>query len=279
LTEKKRPPQIDASGINDSVGEDGSVHPRSQVLGVPVSVLTLDEAVATIDGWIASGERKYVCTLDVHALMESQSAPDVRNIYRSAAMVTPDGMPLVWLLHRSGYHTADRVCGPDLMPALFRHSQGRGHRHFLYGSSDTTLSLLQEELGRNFPGAKIVGSYSPPYRALTREEEREVDRVVNAADPDIVWVGLGAPKQDRWMAAHRGALKAPVLIGVGAAFDMLAGKITRAPRFLQRTGCEWMFRLAQEPRRLSRRYLESNSKFAMMLIGEKLHLTKRNADA
>jgi N-acetylglucosaminyldiphosphoundecaprenol N-acetyl-beta-D-mannosaminyltransferase len=255
------------------------VHPRLQVLGVPVSVLTFDEALATIDGWIARGERKYVCTLDVHALMESQSAPDVRNIYRSAAMVAPDGMPLVWLLRRSGHRTADRICGPDLMPAVFRHSQERGHRHFLFGSSETTLSLMEEKLGLKYPGAKIAGSYSPPYRALTCEEEREVDRLVNAADPDIVRVGLGAPKQDRWMAAHRGALKAPVLIGVGAAFDMLAGKVTRAPRFLQRTGCEWMFRLAQEPRRLSRRYFESNSKFAMKLIGEKLHLTKRHADA
>ena len=255
------------------------MHPRPQVLGVPVSVLTLNEALTTIDQWIAQGEPNYVCTLDVHALMESQSTPDVRNIYRSAAMVTPDGMPLVWLLHRSGYPAADRICGPDLMPAVFRHSQGRGYRHFLYGSSETTLSLLQEKLGHNFPGARIVGCYSPPYRALTREEEREVDRAVNAADPDIVWVGLGAPKQDRWMAAHRPALKAPVLIGVGAAFDMLAGRVTRAPRFLQRTGCEWMFRIAQEPRRLSRRYLESNSKFAMMLIGEKLGLTKHQADA
>jgi len=242
-------------------------------------VLAFDEALATIDGWIASGERNYVCTLDVHALMESQSAPDVRNIYRSAAMVAPDGMPLVWLLRRSGYRTADRICGPDLMPAVFRHSQGRGYRHFLYGSSDATLSLMEEKLGLKFPGAKIAGSYSPPYRALTCEEEREVDRLVNAADPDIVWVGLGAPKQDRWMAAHRGALKAPVLIGVGAAFDMLAGTVTRAPRFLQRTGCEWMFRLAQEPRRLTRRYLESNTKFAMMVIGEKLRLTRRHADA
>ncbi len=255
------------------------MHPRLQVLGVPVSVLAFDEALATIDGWIASGERNYVCTLDVHALMESQSAPDVRNIYRSAAMVAPDGMPLVWLLRRSGYRTADRICGPDLMPAVFRHSQGRGYRHFLYGSSDATLSLMEEKLGLKFPGAKIAGSYSPPYRALTCEEEREVDRLVNAADPDIVWVGLGAPKQDRWMAAHRGALKAPVLIGVGAAFDMLAGTVTRAPRFLQRTGCEWMFRLAQEPRRLTRRYLESNTKFAMMVIGEKLRLTRRHADA
>jgi N-acetylglucosaminyldiphosphoundecaprenol N-acetyl-beta-D-mannosaminyltransferase len=259
--------------------EDGSVHPRLQVLGVPVSVLSLDEAVATIDEWIAKGELGYVCTLDVHALMESQSAPDIRNVYRSAAMVTPDGMPLVWLLHRSGHRAADRICGPDLMPAVFRQSQMRGHRHFLYGSSETTLSQLQEKLGRSFPGARIVGRYSPPYRALTREEEYEVDRRVNAADPDIVWVGLGAPKQDRWMAAHRRALKAPVLIGVGAAFDMLAGTVARAPRFLQRTGCEWMFRIAQEPRRLSRRYLHSNSKFAMMLIGEKLRLTKRRADA
>jgi N-acetylglucosaminyldiphosphoundecaprenol N-acetyl-beta-D-mannosaminyltransferase len=188
-------------------------------------------------------------------------------------------MPLVWLLRRSGYPAADRVCGPDLMPAVLRNSQKSGHRHFLYGSSEATLSLLQEELSHKFPGARIVGCYSPPYRTLTRKEEREVDRLVNTADPDIVWVGLGAPKQDRWMAAHRGALKAPVLIGVGAAFDMLAGTVTRAPRFLQRTGCEWMFRLAQEPRRLSRRYLESNSKFAMMLIGEKLRLTKHHADA
>jgi N-acetylglucosaminyldiphosphoundecaprenol N-acetyl-beta-D-mannosaminyltransferase len=255
------------------------MHPRSPVLGIPVSVLTLDGAVAEIDEWIAQGELSYVCTLDVHALMESQSAPDVRNIYRSAAMVAPDGMPLVWLLRHAGYRGADRVCGPDLMPAILRHSQRRGYRHFFYGSSETTLSLLQKRLGSDFPGAEIVGCHSPPFRPLTDEEEREVDELVNATDPDIVWVGLGAPKQDRWMAAHRRALRAPVLIGVGAAFDMLAGTVARAPRFLQRTGCEWVFRLAQEPRRLSRRYLESNSKFALSLLGEKLRQTKHQAHA
>jgi N-acetylglucosaminyldiphosphoundecaprenol N-acetyl-beta-D-mannosaminyltransferase len=163
------------------------------------------------------------------------------------------------------------------MPAVFRHSQERGYRHFLYGSSETTLALLQENLRRNFPRAAIVGRYSPPYRALTCEEEFEVDRMMNSANPDIVWVGLGAPKQDRWMAAHRSSLKAPVLIGVGAAFDMLAGTVNRAPRFLRRTGFEWMFRVLQEPRRLSRRYLQSNYKFAAMLIGEKLRLTKTPA--
>lgn len=254
------------------------MHPRPQVLGVPVSALSFDEALTTIDQWIAGGERHYVCTLDVHALIESQSAADIRNIYRSAAMVAPDGMPLVWLLHRYGYPSAGRICGPDLMPALFRHSQGRGHRHFLYGSSERTLSLLQNRLGQVFPGATIAGCYSPPYRALTPEEEHEVDRAINAAEPDIVWVGLGAPKQDRWMAAHRSALTAPVLIGVGAAFDMLAGTVNRAPRFLRQTGFEWMFRVVQEPRRLSKRYLKSNSKFAVMLVGDMLGLTKQPAD-
>jgi N-acetylglucosaminyldiphosphoundecaprenol N-acetyl-beta-D-mannosaminyltransferase len=253
------------------------VHARPQVLGVPVSALTMAEAVALIDRWIEQGERKYVCTLDVHALMESQTAPDIRAIYCAAAMAAPDGMPLVWLLHRMGY-PADRICGPDLMPAMFLESESRGYRHFLYGSSETTLSLLQETLNLDFPDAKIVGRYSPPFRALTGEEEREIDRLLNAAEPDIVWVGLGAPKQDQWMAAHRPALKAPVLIGVGAAFDMIAGTVARAPRFLRQTGCEWMFRVMQEPRRLCRRYLESNSRFVMMLIEERLRLTRHEGD-
>ncbi len=254
------------------------MHPRPQVLGIPVSVLTLGEALTTIDEWISRREHRYVCTLDVHALMESQSNPDVRDIYRSASMVTPDGMPLVWLLRRKGYHAADRVCGPDMMPALFHHSQGRGYRHFLYGSSEATLTLLQQSLNRNYPRAEIVGHFSPPFRGLTDDEEHEVNRVVNTAAPDVVWVGLGAPKQDRWMASHRQALTAPVLIGVGAAFDMLAGRVRRPPRFVQRSGCEWMFRIAQEPRRLTKRYLESNSRFAAMVIGEELGLTRPHGD-
>ncbi len=255
------------------------MHPRPQVLGVPVSALTMGEALATIDRWIATGERNYICTLDVHALMESQSAPDIRDIYRSASMVTPDGMPLVWLLRHMGYRSADRICGPDLMPAVFLHSESRGYRHFLYGSTETTLSRLEENLRRNFPGASIVGRLSPPFRALTASETREIDLLVNAAAADIVWVGLGAPKQDRWMAAHRSALEAPVLIGVGAAFDMISGTVARAPRFLQQTGCEWVFRLAQEPGRLWRRYLESNSRFVRMLVEERLRPTRHQGDA
>ncbi len=253
-------------------------HPRTPILGVPVSVLSMDQALCTIDGWVTRRERNYVCTLDVHALMESHSAPDIRRIYRSAGIAAPDGMPLVWLLRRRGHAYADRICGPDLMPALFHLSETRGYRHFLYGSSERTLALLRRALGERYPKAVVAGSYSPPFRALAPGEEEEVDRMVNSAEPDVVWVGLGAPKQDRWMFVHRSTLKAPVLIGVGGAFEMMAGVIKRAPGFARKTGCEWMFRLMQEPGRLGRRYLESNSKFLLMLIGEKLRLVNHELE-
>jgi N-acetylglucosaminyldiphosphoundecaprenol N-acetyl-beta-D-mannosaminyltransferase len=239
----------------------------------------MDEAIATIDECIRIGGREYVCTIDVHALVESRFDPDVQEIYRSAAIAAPDGMPIVWLLHHNGHRGAHRICGPDLMPAVFRHSEACSYRHFLYGSSDATLLMLRANLKREFPGAIIVGHYSPPFRPLTRDEERDVDQILNAAAPDIVWVGLGAPKQDRWMAAHRHTLNAPMLIGVGAAFDMMAGKVKRAPRLIQRSGCEWMFRLAQEPRRLSKRYLRSNFWFAMMLVAPRKRLPPTAADA
>lgn len=255
------------------------MHPRPEVLGVPVSALTMNDALASIDEWITRAQRHYICTIDVHALVESQFASDVQAIYRSAAMATPDGMPLVWLLRQQGYPAADRICGPDLMPAVFRMSEARGYRHFLYGSSEETLLLIRQELGREFPEARIVGHHSPPFRPLTRDEEQEIDEMLNAANPDIIWVGLGAPKQDRWMAAHRDALNAPVLIGVGGAFEMMAGKVKRAPRMLRRTGFEWVFRLAQEPRRLTGRYLRSNFQFVMMLASQRWRAARRAVDA
>lgn len=245
-------------------------HPRANVLGVPISALTMQEALQTVHRWIVNREPNFVCTLDVHALMESRSARDIQQIYRQAGMVAADGMPLVWLLRRKGYPTAERVCGPDLMPALFHASARHGYRHFLYGSTEATLARLRAELHRQYPKAAIVGSYSPPFRPLTPEEQLHADSLVNGASPDIVWVGLGAPKQERWMAARRSSLQAPVLIGVGAAFDMVAGNVKRAPLALRQTGFEWVYRLSQEPKRLATRYLESNSKFLMLLILESL---------
>jgi N-acetylglucosaminyldiphosphoundecaprenol N-acetyl-beta-D-mannosaminyltransferase len=236
-----------------------------------VAALSLDELLQIMDRWIADKERHYVCTLDVHALMESQNASDIRQIYGAASVVTPDGMPLVWLLRRAGHAAAGRTCGPDLMPAMFDHSQRTGTRHFLYGSTAKTLALLAANLHRKYPSAGIVGSHSPPFRDLLPGEDVEIADLINAADADIVWVGLGAPKQDRWMAAYRPRLCAPVLVGVGAAFDMLAGNVRRAPRFIQRSGFEWAFRVLLEPRRLWRRYAESNSRFALMLLQERFH--------
>lgn len=244
--------------------------PQDLILGTPVNALTLDGLLETVDRWVQNRERHYVCTLDVHALIEGLRAPDVQEIYRRASLVTPDGMPLVWLLRRAGHRQADRVCGPDLMPALFERSRAAGYRHYLYGSTAHTLDLLTARLSTRFPSAKIVGSYAPPFRELRADEHEAIATRINDAAPDIVWVGLGAPKQDRWMGAYRPRLQAPVLIGVGGAFDMLAGKVRRAPRIIQRSGCEWAFRMVQEPRRLCRRYVESNARFAFLLLQETL---------
>lgn len=244
--------------------------PQGCILGTPVNALTLDHLVETIDRWVLERERHYICTLDVHALIEGLHAPDVQQIYRSASVVTPDGMPLVWLLRHAGYRHANRVCGPDLMPALFKRSEAAGYRHFLYGSTTHTLDLLTARLRGSFPQANVVGSYSPPFRELLDDEQEGIAARINGLAPDIVWVGLGAPKQDRWMGTYRPKLAAPVLIGVGAAFDMLAGKVRRAPRIIQRSGCEWMFRMFQEPRRLCGRYMESNARFAFLLLQEAL---------
>lgn len=251
---------------------------RASILGVDVSAVSMDEVLGTVDRLIDGGGRGYICTADVHALMECLSEEKLRRVYEQATIVAPDGMPLVWVLHRDGYLHADRVCGPDLMPALFGHSEQKQYRHFLYGSTESTLLQLQKQLEIKFPKSVIAGSFSPPFRALAPHEDAAIIQLINDAEPDIVWVGLGAPKQDRWMGAHRESLNAPVLIGVGAAFDMIAGTVRRAPRFIRRSGCEWMYRLAQEPRRLWRRYLKSNSQFLIMLAEERMHLTKRSAD-
>lgn len=236
-------------------------------------------AVDTIGRWIEDRARRYVCVTGVHGIIESQRNDDVRRIHNEAGLVTPDGMPLVWLLRASGYRDADRVYGPDLMLAVFRDSKISECRHFLYGASPETLGELEGNLRERFPRARIVGAYSPPFRPLTDEEDREIIQTINGSRADIVWVGLSTPKQERWMADHRGPLEAPVLIGVGAAFDYHAGRVRQAPRFVQRSGLEWVFRLAMEPRRLWRRYLTNNPRFVWLLAAQKLGLRKFPMDA
>jgi N-acetylglucosaminyldiphosphoundecaprenol N-acetyl-beta-D-mannosaminyltransferase len=248
---------------------------RLDVLGVQVSAADIAIALDEIDRWIRQGHRSYVTLTGVHGIMESVRDEEIRRVHNAAGLVLPDGMPLVWLLWRGGFKYADRVYGPDLMPALFKHSQQAGYRHFLYGSTPRTLELLQANLKRKFPAAEIVGAHAPPFRPAGADEDESVIEAVNASAADIIWVGLSTPKQELWMARHRDRLLAPVLIGVGAAFDFHAELVRQAPRWLQRTGLEWTFRMAMEPRRLARRYLRNNPAFLAQIAAERLGLPRR----
>ncbi len=238
--------------------------PRVNVLGIGVSAVNMEQALAQLRAWIDQRVRAYVCVTGVHGVMESRRSPALQAIHNNAGLVVPDGMPLVWLLKLAGYDRADRVCGPELMPNFIKESTARGDRHFFYGGSEAAIAALQSRVRAMAPGVCIAGAISPPYRPLTEAEDEAIVAEINAAGPDIVWVGLSTPKQERWMAAHRSRLEAPALVGVGAAFDMEAGLIRRAPMFLRRTGFEWTYRLLKEPRRLWRRYLSSNPKFVVL---------------
>jgi len=223
--------------------------------------------LSTIESWIASGDRQYICVSGIHGVMESQRDEALRAIHNAAGLVVPDGMPLVWLSRLWGAEPeVERVYGPDLLLECCERSRRTGHRHFFYGGGPGVPDLLTARLCARFPGLAVAGVYSPPFRALTPEEDAEVIRRVNGTRPDIVWVGLSTPKQERWMAEHRDRLEAPVLIGVGAAFDFHAGLKRQAPQWMQRSGLEWFFRLVTEPRRLWRRYLRNNPLFVWSVL-------------
>lgn len=246
--------------------------PRLDVLGVPVTASNIATAIEEIDRWIREGCHSYATLTGVHGIMESVRNEQTRCAHNAAGLVLPDGMPLVWLLWQGGFAFADRVCGPDLMLALFNHSEQSGYRHFLYGAMPRTIERLKGNLERKFPAAKIVGAHAPPFRAAGAAEDEAVIEAINACAPDIVWVGLSTPKQELWMAGHRHRLMAPALIGVGAAFDFHAGLVRRAPWLVQRMGLEWAFRLTMDPRRLTGRYLRNNPAFLALLAAEKLGL-------
>jgi len=240
--------------------------PRVDVLGVGISATTLQEAVRLVEHWVERGERHYVNVCTVHTVMECRQAPKLREIVNSSGLSTPDGMPLVWLSRLRGHPTTERVYGPDLMLALCARSATTGHRHFFYGGRPGVAEQLVEHLSARYPGLRVAGVHAPPQRPADAEEDVAVLAMINAARPDLVWVGLGTPKQDYWMARHLPRLSAPVLIAVGAAFDMHAGLLRQAPRWMQRSGLEWAFRLAQEPRRLAYRYLVLNPRFVLAVL-------------
>jgi len=228
---------------------------RVEILGVPVSVITMADALSVIEGWIVQRARHYVCITGVHGVIECQSDEGLRRIHREAGLVTPDGIPLVWMAHALGYARMRRVYGPDLMRNLSAIGAQCGHRVFLYGGGEGIAQRLRRALTQAYPGLQVVGVLTPPFRALTPAEDAAIVAEINAAKPDIVWVGLSTPKQEKWMAGHLNCIDAPVLVGVGAAFDFLSGSKKQAPLWMQRHGLEWLFRLIMEPRRLWRRYI------------------------
>jgi N-acetylglucosaminyldiphosphoundecaprenol N-acetyl-beta-D-mannosaminyltransferase len=251
---------------------------RVNILGVGVSAINMAQALTAIEGWIAQRQSRYVCVTGVHGIVESQGNNGLRRVHNAAGLVTPDGMPLVWLARLHGLEHVRRVYGPDLMLAMCHRSISKGYRHFLYGGAEGVPDRLANGLKRRYPGLRIVGSYSPPFRSLTDEEDEQIVQAINEANPDVVWIGLSTPKQERWMAEHIGRLTAPVLVGVGAAFDFHSGLKRQAPRWMQRSGLEWLFRLANEPRRLWRRYLVNNPLFTLLVLLQALNLKRYSLD-
>jgi N-acetylglucosaminyldiphosphoundecaprenol N-acetyl-beta-D-mannosaminyltransferase len=248
-------------------GEAGAppLAPRVDVLGVGISCVDLDRSVEIVGEWIRGGAREYVCVTGMHGVMESRADPGLQDIHNRSGLTTPDGMPMVWAGRHAGAKIS-RVYGPDLMHAVLTTAQRRGWSSYFLGGAPGVTDQLIDRLMDRYPGLRIAGAQGPPFRPLSHSEEQVLVDDINRARPDIVWVGLGTPKQERWMSSHRDALDAPVLVGVGAAFDLLAGTLRQAPLWMQRSGLEWAYRLAVEPRRLWRRYLLNIPRFAVGLL-------------
>ena len=247
------------------------------ILGTNINVTDMEKTVCYIDAHLDELKGHYICVSNVHTTVTAYRDPEYRRVQNGAALNIPDGKPLSIVQYWGGEKGAGRVPGPDLMPEIFRLSEKKGYRNYFYGSTQETLDALQKKLSEEYPKMNIAGMYSPPFRPLTEEEDREAVERINAAKPDFIWVGLGAPKQEKWMADHDGKV-CGVMLGVGAGFDFHAGTVKRAPKWMQESCMEWLYRIGQDPKRLLCRYLDTNFSFVFDLIKEGLK-GKRGIDA
>jgi len=241
------------------------------VLAVPIDVLTWDTALKQLFGWASHHESRYVCICNVHSVVTASQDSTFKKVITNADMATPDGAPVAKLMRLLGSVGQQRINGPDLMWRYCEQAQYRDESVFFYGNSDESLAILKTKLLAAFPTLKIAGAFSPPFRALTTEEDEAIVTQINASGAGLVWVSLGCPKQEYWMAEHRGRINA-VMVGVGAAFDYHAGTLKRAPLWMQHNGLEWFYRLLSEPRRLWKRYLITNTLFMVKAIRQLLVL-------
>jgi N-acetylglucosaminyldiphosphoundecaprenol N-acetyl-beta-D-mannosaminyltransferase len=248
------------------------------VLGVRTHAVQIEQVVAQMEEWIHDrGGCHSVAATSMHGIVEARRDPAFKEALNSTDLVVPDGMPLVWLARRAGRHVPRRVYGPELMLAFCEQTAGRGYRHFFYGGEPGVPERLAESLKRRFPAIEVCGIISPPFRPLNPEEDKEIVTMISRAAPDVLWVGLGTPKQERWMREHKDKLNVSVLVSVGAAFDLLSGRWNQAPSWMREHGLEWLFRLVQEPERLWRRYLIGGAQFAFYLALDSLRLRSFNA--
>lgn len=245
------------------------------VLGVRLQAVQTLDVVARMEQWIRECDRCHsIAATGMHGIVEAQRDSRFKEVLNATDLIVPDGMPLVWLARRQGHDLPRRVYGPDLMLDFCKETQAQGYRHFFYGGEPGVADQLAESLKGRFPGLQVAGTYCPPFRPLSREEDDEIVAMISRAAPDVLWVGLGTPKQERWMYDHKNKLSVPVMVSIGAAFDMLSGRKNQAPRWMREHGLEWLFRLCQEPRRLWRRYLIYGTQFIAWIVLESLGLKK-----
>ena len=235
------------------------------ILGVNIAVTNINDIVKYIENNLKELEGKYICVSNVHTTVTAYEDEEYRNIQNCAAIVLPDGGPLSSICRKRGFIDAERVTGPDLMGEIFRISEEKGYTHYFYGSTDETLCALKEKLSQKYPKLKILGVYSPPFnKQVILESNNKIDEI-NNLNPDFIWVGLGAPKQEKWMYLHKDKISG-LMIGVGAGFDYYADNIKRAPKWMQENSLEWLYRLIQDPKHLFKRYMVTNTKFIWRAI-------------
>lgn len=239
---------------------DKNTIPTCNIMGVNIAAINMDWLLKFIDENIKNLSGDYMCVSNVHTTVISYEDPAYCAVQNGGIMAIPDGGPLSSVGRKRGYKDMERTAGPSFMGEIMKVSSQKEYKHYFYGSTQKTLDKLKVEIEKNYPGLKIVGMYSPPFGTMTEEEDEKIVKLINDTHPDFVWIGLGAPKQEKWMAAHQGKVEG-FMVGVGAGFDYFAGNINRAPEWMQKSNLEWLFRLMQDPKRLFSRYWNTNTKF------------------
>lgn len=249
-----------------------------RVLDTYIDVISWPQALGFISGWASRHESRYVCICNVHSVVTATQDRNFEQVINQADLATPDGAPIAWMLRGLGFKGQRRINGPDLMLKYCEMASAGNESIFLFGSTEETLRILQARLRNRFSSLRIAGAISPPFRPMSEQEDTDIIAAINASGAGTVWVSLGCPKQEKWMAAHRGRVQA-VMIGVGAAFDYHAGTLKRAPSWMQNNGLEWLHRMVSEPRRLTKRYLQTNSVFIVKALRQLMQERSKSVES